>query len=206
MNKIKLIINNDIKKIEKESFFFKKELQCILNLYAKMVSNGSWKDYSFSTGAKEVSFDVYQRTSEKPVLRITKNLKPNYYEKATGITYTKTGERSVSPEMIRNNIDELYECAKNNPDKKFFVAYMNNSKNLNGYSPKEMWDMFTEGKTVPDNIRFHESFRVFMPQQNITQAGQRKREGIAKLSEAYNIAKETGNVRTKQIKNGIISR
>tara|TARA_B100001248_G_C27175261_1_gene359807 strand:+ start:116 stop:463 length:348 start_codon:yes stop_codon:yes gene_type:complete len=79
MNKIKLIINNDIKKIEKESFFFKKELQCILNLYAKMVSNGSWKDYSFSTGAKEVSFDVYQRTSEKPVLRITKNLKPNYF-------------------------------------------------------------------------------------------------------------------------------
>jgi hypothetical protein len=43
-----------------------------------MVSNGSWKDYSFSTDAKEVSFDVYQRTSEKPVLRITKNLKPVY--------------------------------------------------------------------------------------------------------------------------------
>ena len=135
---------------------------------------------------------------------VTKNLKPNYYEEATGITYTKTGERSVSPEMIRDNIDELYQCALDNPDKKFFVAYMNNSKNLNGYSPKEMWDMFTEGKTVPNNIRFHESFRVFMPQQNITQAGQRKREGIAKLSEAYNIAKETGNVRTKQIKNGVI--
>ena len=79
MNKIKLIINNDAKKSEKQKFFIKKELQCILNLYAKMVSNGSWKDYSFSTGAKEVSFDVYQRASEKPVLRITKNLKPNYF-------------------------------------------------------------------------------------------------------------------------------
>ena len=79
MNKIKLIINNDLKKIDKERFFIKKELQCILNLYAKMVSNGSWKDYSFSTGTKEVSFDVYQRASEKPVLRITKNLKPNYF-------------------------------------------------------------------------------------------------------------------------------
>ena len=43
-----------------------------------MVSNGSWKDYAFSTGSREVSFDVYQRTSEKPVLRITKNLKPVY--------------------------------------------------------------------------------------------------------------------------------
>tara|TARA_E500000178_G_scaffold304208_1_gene314871 strand:- start:876 stop:1223 length:348 start_codon:yes stop_codon:yes gene_type:complete len=79
MNKIRLIINNDNKKSEKQKFFIKKELQCILNLYAKMVSNGSWKDYSFSTGAKEVSFDVYQRASEKPVLRITKNLKPNYF-------------------------------------------------------------------------------------------------------------------------------
>ena len=79
MKKIRLIINNDIKKSEKERFFIKKELQCILNLYAKMVSNGSWKDYSFSTGTKEVSFYVYQRASDKPVLRITKNLKPNYF-------------------------------------------------------------------------------------------------------------------------------
>ena len=79
MNKIRLIINNDAKKSEKQKFFIKRELQCILNLYARMVSNGSWKDYSFSTGTKEVSFDVYQRASEKPVLRITKNLKPNYF-------------------------------------------------------------------------------------------------------------------------------
>ena len=79
MNKIRLIINNDGKKIDKQKFFIKKELQCILNLYARMVSNGSWKDYSFSTGAKEVSFDVYQRASEKPVLRILKNLKPKYF-------------------------------------------------------------------------------------------------------------------------------
>ena len=77
MKKIRLIINNDNKK-NKEKFFIKKELQCILNLYAKMVSNGSWKDYSFSSGNKEVSFDVYQRASEKPVLQITKNLKPSF--------------------------------------------------------------------------------------------------------------------------------
>ncbi len=79
MKKIKLIINNDDKKRERERFFIKTELQCILNLYAKMVSNGSWKDYSFSSGIKEVSFDVYQRASEKPVLQIAKNLKPDYF-------------------------------------------------------------------------------------------------------------------------------
>ena len=78
MKNIKLVINNNFKK-EKEKFFIKKELQSILNLYAKMVSNGSWKDYSFSTCFKEVSFNVYQRASDRPILRILKNLKPNHY-------------------------------------------------------------------------------------------------------------------------------
>ena len=77
MKKIRLIINNDHKK-EKEKFFIKKEVQCILNLYAKMVSNGTWKDYSLSADAREISFDVYQRASDQPVLRILKNLRPNY--------------------------------------------------------------------------------------------------------------------------------
>mgnify|MGYP001216936724 CR=1 FL=1 len=79
MNIIRLVVNNENQKKDKEKFFIKKELQSILNLYAKMVSNGSWKDYSFTSGIKEVSFDVYQRASDKPVLRILKNLKPKYY-------------------------------------------------------------------------------------------------------------------------------
>ena len=79
MKNLKLVVNNNFKKNKKEIFFIKKELQTILNLYAKMVSNGTWKDYSFSSGSKEISFDVYQRASDQPVLRILKNLKPNYY-------------------------------------------------------------------------------------------------------------------------------
>tara|TARA_B100000214_G_C23682834_1_gene497197 strand:- start:45 stop:392 length:348 start_codon:yes stop_codon:yes gene_type:complete len=79
MSKIKLVVNNTIQQKEKEKFFIKKELQSILNLYAKMVSNGSWKDYSFTAGIKEVSFNVYQRASEKPVLKISKNFKPKYF-------------------------------------------------------------------------------------------------------------------------------
>ena len=78
MKKLKLVINNNIQKNKKEIFFIKKELQTILNLYAKMVSNGSWKDYGLSTGNKEISFDVYQRASDKPVIRILKNLRPKY--------------------------------------------------------------------------------------------------------------------------------
>ena len=79
MKNIKLVVNN-VKKNEKEKFFIRKELQCILNLYAKMVSNGSWKDYSFTAGLREVSFDVYLRASDLPVLRILKKFKPNYYK------------------------------------------------------------------------------------------------------------------------------
>ena len=75
MKNLRLIINND-KKSTKQIFFIKKELKDILNLYAKMVSNGSWKDYSLTSGPKEISFDVYQRASEKPVFRILKKLKP----------------------------------------------------------------------------------------------------------------------------------
>ena len=55
MKNIRLVINNDIQKKEKEKFFIKKELQCILNLYAKMVSNGEWKDYGLSISKREIS-------------------------------------------------------------------------------------------------------------------------------------------------------
>ena len=76
---LKLVVNNSKTNENHNYFFEKKELKIILDLYAKMVSNGSWKDYSFSSGAKEVSFNVYQRASEKPVIRISKNLKPKYF-------------------------------------------------------------------------------------------------------------------------------
>ena len=74
MKHLKLVVNNKNKK--KDIFFNKKELKLILNLYAEMVSSGEWKDYGLSISKKEVSFNVYQRTSEFPVYKITKNLKP----------------------------------------------------------------------------------------------------------------------------------
>ena len=72
MKNLKLIVNND--KVKKETFFNKIELKLILNLYAKMVSNGEWKDYGLSISKREISFNVYHRTSDVPVYRITKNL------------------------------------------------------------------------------------------------------------------------------------
>ena len=74
MNYLKLVIDNRNKK--KDIFFNKFELKLILNLYAKMVSGGEWKDYGLSISKKEISFNVYHRTSEFPVYKITKSLKP----------------------------------------------------------------------------------------------------------------------------------
>ena len=105
MKNIKLVINNDLNK-HKEKFFVKKELKCILNLYAKMVSNGSWRDYSFSLGSKEISFDVYQRASEKPVLRILKNLKPNYFNEKFVIK-DKNGNILKKSEDLNKLIDKI---------------------------------------------------------------------------------------------------
>ena len=74
MKYLKLVIDNVNKK--RDDFFNKIELQLILNLYAEMVSSGEWKDYGLTITKREVSFNVYYRTSEFPVYRITKNLKP----------------------------------------------------------------------------------------------------------------------------------
>ena len=74
MKHLKLVVNNETP--EKKDFFFNKnELKLILNLYAKMVSGGEWKDYSLSINKKEVSFNVYRNASEVPAYIITKNLK-----------------------------------------------------------------------------------------------------------------------------------
>ena len=73
MKHLRLVVNNENKK--RDIFFNKKELKSILNLYAKMVSDGEWKDYGLSINKKEVSFNVYRRTSEFPAYKITKNLK-----------------------------------------------------------------------------------------------------------------------------------
>ena len=74
MKHLKLIINNENNSTD--IFFNKKELKLILNLYARMVAGGEWKDYGLNISKKEVSFNVYQRTSDFPAYKITKNFKP----------------------------------------------------------------------------------------------------------------------------------
>jgi hypothetical protein len=109
MNHLKLVVNNKNK--EKDIFFNKNELKLILNLYAQMVSGGEWKDYGLNISKKEVSFNVYQRTSEFPVYKISKNLKPkNINEKY---------EIKNSQNKVINNSDNLQSLIKKIVWKKF---------------------------------------------------------------------------------------
>ena len=109
MKHLKLIINN--RNIKQDIFFNKKELKLILNLYARMVSGGEWKDYGLSISKKEVSFNVYHRTSEFPAYKITKNLKP----KNQGEKYLVRNSQNI----IINNSENLQTLIKKIIWKKF---------------------------------------------------------------------------------------
>ena len=74
---LKLVINNDLKEENQRYFFKKEELKIILNLYAKMVSDGSWKDYGLSISSKQVSFSVFKNAAENAIYKICKNFKPS---------------------------------------------------------------------------------------------------------------------------------
>lgn len=99
----------------------------------------------------------------------TKNLTPNFYEKEKGILYKKYGNKSLTIEQIKENIAELYQAAKENPEKDFLIAYTIDFLNkeqtkfkegLNGYNSFEMLTMFLEQPEIPSNIVFHESYFI----------------------------------------------
>ena len=73
---LKLVINNSYNQIEEKQFFEKDELKIILDLYAKMVSEGSWKDYGLNISSKQVSFSVFRNAAENALYKICKNFRP----------------------------------------------------------------------------------------------------------------------------------
>ena len=73
---LKLVINNIYSDKNSQNFFEKNELKIILDLYAKMVSEGSWKDYGLNISNKQVGFCVFKNTTENAQYKICKNFKP----------------------------------------------------------------------------------------------------------------------------------
>ena len=108
MNKnLKLVVNNVSKEENQKYFFEKKELKIILNLYAKMVSEGSWKDYGLSISTKQVSFIVFKNAAENAMYKICKNFKPTNKNLRYLITDTngKILKNSFELKSLLNNAD-----------------------------------------------------------------------------------------------------
>ena len=95
---LKLVVNNPHNKIEEKHFFEKDELKIILDLYAKMVSEGSWKDYGLSISSKQVGFSVFRNAAENALYKICKNFKP----KNKNLKYLIT---DTSRKRLKNSYD-----------------------------------------------------------------------------------------------------
>ena len=109
-NNLKLVVNNSHNKIEEKHFFEKDELKIILDLYAKMVSEGSWKDYGLNISSKQVGFSVFRNATENALYKICKNFKP----KDKNLKYLIT---DTSGKILRNSYD-LRDLLKNTNWKK----------------------------------------------------------------------------------------
>jgi len=96
---LRLVINNvNDKKFEDKHFFEKDELKIILNLYAKMVSEGSWKDYGLNISSKQVGFSVFKNAAENALYKICKNFKP----KNKNLKYLIT---DTNGKILKNSFD-----------------------------------------------------------------------------------------------------
>ncbi len=106
MNKnLKLVINNNFEDKKYNNFFEKKELKIILDLYARMVSEGSWKDYGLAISSKQVGFSVFKNSSENAMYKICKNFRP----KNKNLKYMITDSKGV----IYKNSDNLERLLNN---------------------------------------------------------------------------------------------
>ena len=96
---LKLVVNNQYnQQAEEKQFFEKNELKTILDLYAKMVSEGSWKDYGLSISSKQVSFSVFKNAAENALYKICKNFKP----KNNNLKYLIT---DTTGKILKNSFD-----------------------------------------------------------------------------------------------------
>ena len=95
---LKLIINNTNNKSQEKNFFEKNELKIILDLYAQMVSEGSWKDYGLNISSRQVGFSVFKNAAENAKYKICKNFKPS----SKNLKYLITDSRG---KILKNSYD-----------------------------------------------------------------------------------------------------
>ena len=60
---------------QRQVTFSRAELRTILDLYARMVAEGEWRDYAIDFTRDKAVFSIFRRTSEMPLYRIEKDPK-----------------------------------------------------------------------------------------------------------------------------------
>ena len=137
---------------------------------------------------------------------VTKNLTPGFKESSTGITYEKAGEKSLSPQQIIENIDELYQTAMANPTKEFMVAYTVD-RNLNGYTPQEMANMFNS-LPIPNNVIFNREFKALFTSSipSMSKQDQQVQKNIQALSATAVTAGAADTVAKDLLKFSLVSK
>lgn len=111
-------------------------------------SNTEGRHGKGSAQVARIYFGAIKGVAEGPQGRsyaiITKNLRANNHP-------------SVSRNRIGYSILSLYKYALQHPNNDFYVAYTAMGTNLNGYSPKDMAEMFSS-HPIPENMVFEEEF------------------------------------------------
>lgn len=89
--------------------------------------------------------------------------------RAYGLTTVNAPKNYKTKEEIRENILKLYNYARNNPDKDFYIAYTGdaNKRNLNGLTNKELAELFKDNN-IPTNIIFEKTFNNLVRDSKIT--------------------------------------
>tara|TARA_Y100000768_G_C23891547_1_gene640424 strand:+ start:128 stop:466 length:339 start_codon:yes stop_codon:yes gene_type:complete len=98
--KLKLVINNKRLLQNQNLFFERNELKIILNLYATMVSQGSWKDYGLNISSKKIEFSVFKNAAENAMYKICKNFRPSNKNLRYLITDSKGKILKNSSELV----------------------------------------------------------------------------------------------------------
>lgn len=117
--------------------------------------------------AAKIYHDYHERTTEFIVKFIKEFygidapvVKSEWYagERTTNPNLVDNQLRSISPKQIIESIKKMYDVARQNPDKQFKVAYTNDmdETTLNGYTGREMMQMFKDAGPIPQNVLFSE--------------------------------------------------
>ncbi|AFK66720.1 hypothetical protein COPG_00124 [Colwellia phage 9A] len=92
---------------------------------------------------------------------VTKNLRKNFVEvlaDGTELRYTSDGYASVKVRWIADNIREMLEVCKANPDRRFFFPYTRDANNLNGISSSRLISTLMNSG-IPDNLVISDTFK-----------------------------------------------